>query len=349
MSNTTNITETPQDNGTILKLVNGIFPDLFKDFVGQTKARTRLEHYLRSYLKTRVIPNAIFTSQKGNGKTALARITAQGLLLFGTDGNVVIADNKDRLPRRKKLVEINCASLSTVNDFLDTWVIPHIQDKDVTVFFDEASEIPHEISMALLTILAPNQLKTQYAYRDYVCEFDFTRQSFLFATSEPQCVFHALFDRLKAVDLEEYSQEELAQIIQKGSLTVQYEDGVLPLIAAVSRGNARNAQDYAAEIKTFLGTAVGVFTMNDWLSLKNILSIAPLGLTSTEIQILRHLNNAPSGTSLTGLAAKMGLSPQSVRQHGELYLLKHSLMSIEAGKGRVITHKGQEILAQIGK
>lgn len=341
MSNTTK-----QKNGSILKLCNGIFPDLFKDIVGQSDARRRIEFYLRSYLQTKHIPNTIFTSQKGNGKTTLARETAKGLLLFDADGNVTVNPEND-LPRRKKFIEINCSTLTTVNDFLANWIVPYVQDRDVTVLFDEASEIPHDITMALLTILAPNVLKTTFAYRDYVCEFDFTRQSFLFATSEPQKVFHALLDRLKRIDLSDYTLSEIAAIIQKGSMEVDYEKGVLEAIASVSRGNARNAQDYASEVKTYIGGNKGKFTMKNWLDLKNILSIAPLGLNAAEINVLRHLQEVPDGTSLTCLAAKMGLSRESLQRDYELYLQKHSLISIEAGKGRVITAKGQEYLRSL--
>jgi Holliday junction resolvasome RuvABC ATP-dependent DNA helicase subunit len=342
MSNTTE----KQKNGSILKLVNGIFPELFNDVVGQSEAKKRLSFYLRSYKNTRTIPNLLFTCQTGNGKTLLARETGKGLLKFDDGGSVEI-NAATKLPARKKFVEISCSTLGSVNDFIATWIVPYVQDKDVTVFFDEASEIPHDISMALLTILAPNVIKTQFAYQDYVCDFDFTRQSFIFATSEPQGVFHALLNRLKRIDLQEYTLEEIKQIIQIGSASVNYGTDVLDAIASVSRGNARNAQDYAAEVKTYLGKSEGKFGMTDWIELKSILSIMPLGLNNTEITILRHLQESPDGTSLTCLAAKMGMSREALQRDGELYLQKHSLMSIEAGKGRVISGKGQEYLKKL--
>ena len=325
------------------KLVNGIFPELFQDYVGQVNARKRIEFYLRSYTQTRHIPNILFTAQKGNGKTTLARETAKGLMKFDENHELEF-NNETQNPRRKKLIEINCASLSTVNDFLSTWIVPKVIDKDVTIFFDEASEIPHEITMALLTVLNPNQLKTQYVYRDYTCDFDFTRQSFLFATSEPQKIFPPLLDRLKRVDLQEYSPSEIAAIIQKGAKGIAFETGVLEAIASVSRGNARNAEDYASEVKTYLGKETGNFSLNDWVELCQILSISPLGLNSSEIKILRLLCESPDGTSLTALAAKMGMSREALQRDYELYLMKHSLICIEAGKGRVITEKGQEYL-----
>jgi Holliday junction resolvasome RuvABC ATP-dependent DNA helicase subunit len=343
-----NIIESSQTNHELAlsKLVNGIFPELFSDYIGQTDAKKRFEFYLRSYLKTRHIPNSLITSQKGNGKTALARIIAKGLLKFDANGELEFNQTTQK-PARKKLIEINCSNLSTVNDFLATWIVPYVQDKDVTVFFDEASEIPHSVTMALLTIMNPNQTKTQYSYGDYTVDFDFTRQSFLFATSEPQSVFHALLDRLKRVDLSDYSKEEIAKIIQIGAKGVEFETSVLEEIASVSRGNARNAQDYASEVKTYLGKESGSFSIEDWNELKSILSIAPLGLNVTEISILKHLREVPDGTSLTALAAKLGLSRESVQRDYELYLMKNELITVEAGKGRVITARGCEYLKNL--
>lgn len=324
-------------------LINGLFPNLFQDFVGQHQARKRLEFYLRCYPRVKSIPHLIFTAQKGNGKTRIAQEVSKGLMLFNSEGEIQI-NAKSGLPRRKEFIEVNCSVLTTVNDFLASWVVPKIQDRDVTILFDEASEIPHDITMALLTILNPNQLKTRFSYRDYNCDFDFTRQTFMFATSEPQKVFHALLNRFHRIDLAEYSLDEIAQIIQKGSIGIHYENGVLEDIASVSRGNARDAQRYASEIKTYLGNDGGQFLMQDWLTLKDILSIMPLGLNQGEIKVLQILQEAPDGTSLTCLASKMGMSRDSVQKDYELYLQKHSLISIEAAIGRIITAKGQAYL-----
>lgn len=330
----------------VSKLVNGIYPELFSDYIGQVAARKKIEFYLRSYLHTRQIPNLLITSQKGNGKTHLARETSKGLLLFNSNGEVILNEQK-QLPRRKKFLEINCTDIKTMNGFLNDYAIPSIQDSDITVFFDEASEIPPDVSMGLLTIMAPNVAKTQYTFQNTTVNFDFTRQSFIFATAEPQLVFHHLRDRLKRIDLEEYTQEELALIIQKGAKKVEFEPKVLAEISCVTRGNARNAEDYASEVKTYLGKDSGSFTMKNWNDLRQILSIAPLGLNASEVKILRILNDSPNGVSLTALAAKMGMSREALQRDYELYLLKHSLISIETGKGRMITPKGQNCLVAL--
>ena len=67
------------------------------------------------------------------------------------------------------------------------------------------------------------------------------------------------------------------------------------------------------------------------------MGILPLGITHTEKQILEALNNCGSAT-LTGLAAKIGMSKTALQRDHELYLLNKDLIEID-GK-RKITGKG---------
>lgn len=319
---------------------------MFADIVGQDAAKKKLGFYIDSYNATKIVPNMIFIAPKGNGKTTLARELAKNLVKFDEEGNVEMKPD-GVTPRKKTFVEVNCSTLKSVKQFINGFVIPYIQEKDVTVLFDEASEIPHDISMALLTILNPNETKTSFALDEYVCDFDFTKQTFLFATSEAQGVFHALLDRLTRIDLEDYTPEQIAAIIQKGSKDIQYEDNALLVdMASVTRGNARNAQKLASDVKTYLKGSK-VFMREDWNNLKSILSILPLGLTALEVGIMRHLKANPDGTSLTCLSAKTGMSRDSLMKDGELYLQKHSLMEIAAGKGRLLTGKGLDYLKSL--
>lgn len=315
-------------------------PDqMFPDIVGQSGPKKVLGFYRESYLHTKVVPNIIFIAPKGNGKTTLAREFAKNLVQFDEEGNVVM--KPDGITTKKKtFVEINCSTLKSIKQFINGFIVPYVLDKDVTILFDEASEIPHDISMALLTILNPNQSKTTFTLDEFVCDFDFSKQTFLFATSEAQGVFHALLDRLTRIDLESYTIPQLAAILQKGSKDVVYEnDALLQDMATVTRGNARNAQKLASDVKTYLQGDT-TFTHTDWADLKDILTIQPLGLSPMEIGILRFLHDSPDGTSLTCLSAKTGMSRESLQKDGEIYLQRHGLLEIAAGKGRMLTAKG---------
>ena len=114
-----------------------------------------------------------------------------------------------------------------------------MQDRDATILFDECSEIPKDVTMALLTILNPNpehqNLLLSWGLYDW---FWFSRLSFMFATTETQSVFHALMDRLERVDLEEYTLEEMGKIVSL-NLEVKIEPKALKDISSVLRGNAR--------------------------------------------------------------------------------------------------------------
>lgn len=320
---------------------------LFKNIVGQEKPKKEISFYLDSYMRTRMVPNMMIVAPKGQGKTTIAREMAKGLIQFDEEGKVMEVPSKldatVMKPKRKPFVEVNCSTLKSVKQFINGLVIPYVQDKDVTLLFDEASEIPRDVTMALLTILNPNpENRTTFALDEYVCDFDFRRQTFIFATSEIQKVFHALADRLERITLDEYTLDHLAQIVQKGIPDVECKDNVLVDVATVLRGNARAAQKMASKIAAYLKGATK-FTRKGWDDLRSILSIYPLGLNSIEIQILRFLAENGDGTSLTGLSAKTGMSRESLQKDSELYLQKHNLMEITT-TGRQITAKGLDYL-----
>lgn len=331
------------------KTIDKLFPHLFEGIIGQESAKKKVRFYLDSSLHTHVFPNAIFTAGKGQGKTTLARETAKGLLEFDPEGRLVMipskGDPKVMIPKRKKFVEINCATIKNVKQFINSVIIPNVQDKDVTVFFDEASEIPHDVSMALLTILEPRDNRSTFVYEEYVCDFDFHRQTFLFATSEPHKVFPPLLDRLERFDLQDYTLGELGQIVQRGIKNIKFEDAALADISTVLRGNARAADKMAHRIFQFL-RGKQKFNSKDWAELKDTLGILPLGLNATELAILRHLATTNDGTSLTCLASKTGLSREALQKDYEMYLQRHGLMDITTS-GREITAKGLEYLKRI--
>jgi Holliday junction resolvasome RuvABC ATP-dependent DNA helicase subunit len=320
---------------------------LFTDIVGQEQAKKKLGFYLNSYQHTHIFPNMMFCAAKGQGKTTLARGTARGLILFDEEGKPVKGpDPKDPTKtkiKKKPFVEVNCSTLKNVKQFINGFIIPYVQDKDVTVLFDEASEIPHNIAMALLTILNPNpEARTSFSFEEYTCDFDFRKQTFLFATSEPQDVFHALTDRLTRIDLEDYTFEQIAKIVQKGAPDVKFEDGVLDRVSTVLRGNARAAQKMADDIKVYLCNKK-VFNNRGWKELRDVMGILPLGLNNMELGILRIISAHRDGIPLTGLAARTGLTRESIQRDYEMYLMKHGLISIST-TGRVLTAKGQEYL-----
>lgn len=319
--------------------------DLFKNVVGQKGAKRTLTQMIENYRRSRYFPSTLSIAPKGQGKTTLAIETARNLWKFDELGNPEINAATGR-PRIKPLVKVNCASLKSVKTFINEFVIRHIQDKDVTVLFDEAGEIPHKVSQAMLDIFntsgADTNYKTTYQEGEYFCEFDFRRQTFLFCTSESHKVFHSLADRLKKLTLSDYSPSEIQEIFKLNLPEVEFEDGVLDDVASVSRGNARHIKQVAIDCYDFLQGSK-VFMAEDWDRFKYIYNVAPLGLNELEIAILRHLSGNARGTSLFRLSAKTGMTREQLQRDGEMFLHKHELMEVGTA-GRQITAKGLQYL-----
>ena len=303
--------------------------EYFPTVVGQERAKRKLSYFLDNWKSSGALPNTMFVAPRGCGKTMLATLLA--------------ATMKEH--QHKKIGRVvNCASIKNLNQFINGTIIPHVHNKDCTILLDEASELPRDVEMALLTILNPNpENRNTFSYEDYTIDFDFKRQTFLLATTEAHKVFHALMDRLDRVDLEEYKDAHLGEIIRRNLVNAEFDSGVLDEISTVLRGNARQAQRMANNIRNHLIKKKSrEFTRSDWSKMKHHLGIRPLGLNENEILCLRALNEKKA-SSLTCIAAKLGMSKEVIQRDIELYLQKMSLMEISTD-GRAVTIRGQKYL-----
>ena len=303
---------------------------MFKNTVGQDSVKSKLTFFIDCYKQGGVSPRILVVAPKGSGKTHFATLYGKCL---------------EEANKNKKVRLVNCSSIKGVKGFFDSIVIPHIVDKDVTFIFDEASELPKDVTMALLTILNPNPLNaTTFSYGDYTAEFSFRRQTFLFATSEPHKVFHALVDRLTRVDLQEYTAAQLGEVVQKCNPEISYETGLLSKIADTLRGNPRQATKMAINIVNFLGDKKS-FSNDDWKSLCSRLGILSLGVNENEIAVLKLLSERLQCT-LTAISASTGMTRACVQRDVETYLLKRNLIKIEAG-GRCLTKAGFDFVDKL--
>lgn len=304
----------------------------FDKIIGQEKVKRRLSFYLDGQHKTLLSPHLLFVAPRGSGKTLLAQTYASQLL--NSEGN------------KRKLITINCSTLTSLKSFINDVCIPYVSGKEITILFDEASEIPSAVRMALLTILNPNkENRNEFIYDDVTIEFDFKKVTFLFATTEAHKIFHALIDRLERIDLEEYTNDDLGMIVQKNT-DAAISDDAMGEVKKVLRGNARKATQMANHICLYLSSCnKQEFVMRDWVDFKNKLGINALGLTPMEIKILKILSEK-SLTTLTNLSAKTQMSRQSLQRDTENYLQKLNLMEI-AATGRKITAQGRQYLESL--
>ena len=327
--------------------------DRFKGLIGQTKAKRKLDFHLDNFDATKILPHMMFIAPKGCGKTMLAKAVGRNLLSAEPTTRTTIDEFGDRntveVPAGKapkRFLEVNCSSIKSVPQFVEGLLMERIMNKEVTVLFDEAHMLPTDVTMFLLTALNPNDKHfNTMTYEDRTFDFNFRRQSFMFATTEAHKIFHALIDRCDRIDMEEYTLSELGKIVQLNldNETMKADPEVLEEIATVLRGNARAAQKMANDMKSYLARAKKKeCDAGDWSKLKHALGIMPLGLNDIEIQILKALRERKV-CSLTNLAAKVGMTTECIRRDFEMYLQKQSLMNIGTG-GRSLSKQGLDYL-----
>lgn len=304
----------------------------FDNIIGQEKVKKRLNFFLEGQAKSRLSPHILFSAARGSGKTLIAQTYADQLI------------NSEGKTRRR--MTINCSSIKTLKRFVNDILAAHVIGKEITILFDEASEIPEDMTMALLTILNPNQQNSNsFSYDDLTIDIDFRNVTFLFATTEAHKINPALMDRLERVDLEQYSIENLSAIVQKNS-AANITDVAIEQISKVLRGNARKATQMANHIALYLSTKnKQTFDIDDWKDFCSNMGINPLGLSPMEIRVLQCLAEK-SETTLTNLSAKTHMTRESLQRDIEMYLQKTNLMEVTP-TGRKLTHAGRHYLENL--
>ena len=306
--------------------------NLFPNIIGQYPTKRKFAFYIKAFERIGIVPNIIITAPKGAGKTLLARAFARNLVLPNT-------------MEPKRYIEINCATIKNLRSFVDMIMTPYMINTEATFLFDECHMIPKDVTMALLTITNPNKDNhNTFSYDGQDIEIDFKKLTFIFATTEPQEVFHALIDRMERIDLDDYSYEELGQILLLKTGTIKFSgDVVSKHIASTLRGNGRSAQKMASNIINYCAANnVRVFKKKDWDSLCNTLDIMPFGINKTELKYLRTL--AKNGcTRLYNLAAKLQMTRAAIQSDAEIYLQKLNFIEVSS-HGRQLTGDAKEML-----
>jgi Holliday junction resolvasome RuvABC ATP-dependent DNA helicase subunit len=297
----------------------------YSEIVGQEKTKAKLNFLLEGFKQTKIIPHLLFVAPRGCGKTLIAQKTAN-------------------LMNRKKTIIVNCSTIKNVKSFFNQIMLPYVFDKDTTIIFDEASELPRDVTMALLTILNPNPSnQNDFTFDEGVYTFRFNQNSFIFCTTEAQKLFHALLDRLYRIDMQDYSYIELGQIIQNNLKTKNQsiDDSILTEISSVCRANARQAQSMANQISAYLSSKkYNKLNIDGWIEIKSKLSIYPLGLSEIELNVIKILKESGE-LRLTNLSAKTNLTKDMLQKNVEMYLMRNNLIEIRP-TGRALTKKGHE-------
>jgi len=304
----------------------------FSHLIGQDNVKKKLNFYLKAYNATSVCPFLNLVGAKGLGKTLFAKEFAKNL------------KNKDG--SKRPFLELNCSTIKSNAQFFEQIFIPLIMNNEITILFDEAHALPKDLTMAFLTIFNTEKTNTkEFTFEDQVFEFDFTKQTFIFATTESDKLFPPLKDRLSTVDFEPYNTDNLGEIIKLNCDGINFSNESLHKLSLTVRGNARNAVMRSKEIVLYCESEnQNTFEVADYLNLTDLLGILPHGITCTEKQILEILTERGS-CKLQTLSAVTGLSPTSLRRDHEVYLLRKNFIQIDGE--RKITNFGKTLIESI--
>lgn len=299
----------------------------FPDLVGQHAVKKKLGFYLEAFNKTDMCPFLNLIGAKGLGKTEFAKSFARNL--------------RNKEGDKRSFLELNCSTIKNNEQFFEQIFMPLVADNEITILFDECHALPLDLTMAFLTIFnTEKDSRKRFEWNEATFEFNFKKQTFIFATTESDKMFPPLKDRLTTIDFEPYSSQELGEIIKLCAPDVIFAEGIVEKISSTVRNNARSAVKRAKEINLYCGAKEKVFfNEGDFNDLADHVGILPLGISYTEKQILSTLKNG--SCTLTGLSAKLGLSKTAVQRDHELYLLNKDLIEID-GK-RKITSQGLEV------
>lgn len=297
---------------------------MFDSLIGQDHIKRALSFYTKADKSSGTIPRIMFNGAKGLGKTEFAKQFAKAL--------------------KKPLLEINCSTIKNSKQFFEQIFIPVVMGNEITLLFDEAHALPNDLQAAFLTVfnVESGVKRKDFAFQDSQVEFNFEKQVYLFATTEPDKLFAPLRDRFEEIDFKPYMTNELSAILQKKIDWVVFEDGIINVIAESLRGNARSAVKRSQQIGLFCNNNnTHKFGAKEWKSLCHTLNIHPSGLTNTELEVLNILKTRGPCT-LTMLSATTGLSRTSIQRDAELHLLRKGLIKIEGT--RQITPQGVAML-----
>jgi Holliday junction resolvasome RuvABC ATP-dependent DNA helicase subunit len=299
---------------------------MFKSLIGQDHIKRQLGFYQDVYSSTGVVPFLMFNGAKGLGKTEFAKSFAAAI--------------------GKPMLEINCSTIKNSKQFFDQIFIPIIMDSKITVLFDECHALPKDLVMSFLTVFNTEKSnKKRFDFEESSFEFDFEKQSYIFSTSEPDKLFPPFKDRLTVIDFKQYSEEDLGKILQSRTEGIKISPEIIDEISHTLRGNARSAVKRSKEIVMYCESRNSpIFGMKQWEELCSLVDILPLGLTNSEVEILRVLKQRGDST-LSALSASTGLSRTAIQRDSESYLTKMNLIKIDGT--RKITSKGILILGTI--
>lgn len=307
----------------------GLRPRSLSDYIGQTKAKSSLEIYIKAAKSRKeALDHVLLYGPPGLGKTTLAAIIANemGVSIRITSG-----------PAIEKSGDLAA-------------ILTNLSEHDI-LFIDEI----HRLSRSVEEVLYP-------AMEDYALDIiigkgpsarslriDLPKFTLIGATTRAGQLTAPLRDRFGVISkLEMYTPEELSKIVTRsaGILNIEIEKDGAAEIARRSRGTPRIANRLLKRVRDYAQVkAGGVITKEVADSALLMMEIDNLGLDLVDrkmlMTIIKNFGGGPVG--LDTLAASIGEDSNTIEDVYEPYLLQIGFLN-RTPKGRMLTPLAYEHL-----
>ena len=314
----------------------------FDGFVANEPAVSRLTNdLLRALIEQppHLAKNYLFTGLPSTGKTELARRMARalGLPFVKLDGRGVSS--------REKLFELINGELAfhnlTPSQVGQQLGLPVLEYPPLIVFIDEVHLVPRALQEALLTML--EAADRSVVLSDQVALVQ--RATFLFATTRVSDVDAAFASRCDEIQLREYTETEVAQILGWKVPHEDWEQAVYQTVARLGRCVPRIAIQLAEALETAVMVAEEPKPLSSHLAdVRRAREIDERGLTRMDFEYLAILERSKGAVGEQNLLNQMRtVDKDRILNELEPFLVRLGLIR-HTSRGRELTSEGLEYL-----
>lgn len=287
---------------------NSFRPNSFDEYIGQKKAKDRVECYIEGCKKfDETFPHTFFSAPAGCGKTVFANILANRL--------------------DKNFVSLTAGEIKSEQQLVDKIV----ECNGGILFVDECHRISKKVGTFMLPILEEGKINGKRI----------KPLTIIFATTHKGNLaedLSALVQRFLQIDLEHYTKDELIlifkQFINKQYSNQKINDDVLKNIAI----NCRNVPRIGLQL---LKEYIYIKDINQ-VKLNN--NIVKNGVTEVDIKVLKYINEI-DGASKNSLSKYLNVEPKTYEYTIEPFLIENNFITIS--NKRKITNKGLKFLESL--
>lgn len=300
----------------------------FNEFVGQRRVvghTTRLIAGAKAM--GRPCPSMMLTAPAGYGKSVFAEAVARE---YGTTLHTLFASH-----------DTKAAAICEM--------LYGLRYGDI-FFIDEAHSLNQDAQQIIY--IALDQFKTPALREGRLDRSNFNSvaaHTLILATTEVGRIKKPLRSRLRPVEFDPYRVEELKAIAERVVLSeeVDITPQAARRLAEAAQGTPRSIYVRVESLRLMWPSVVKL-TQEHVEALLTSEGIDSHGLRPNQRQYLFALAENPGGScSLERLASRLGCDPAFIRQEVEPYLITERLVDLHSGRGRVLTHKGAEVVAEL--